>query len=171
MLRRRAPACGGPQSHEWLARSWSSGGGSRTQAPVRQRADMHGSSEAVTLAAGTPAQITPPPRGHRGSRREGQQVDRPAPASPPNPAPSRRGAESLRKIPGPHSRPPGPIPPSLCGPDGEHTPLAEITSAGGEFTLFYRRARASPTWSNPGSTRLGRQGASRRAKVRLSSVW
>ena len=27
-----------------------------------------------------------------------------------------------------------------------------------KFTLFHRRARASPTWSNPGSTRLGRPG-------------
>ena len=29
----------------------------------------------------------------------------------------------------PHSRPPGLVPPSLCGPDGEHAPLVESTSA------------------------------------------
>ena len=92
-----------------------------------QRADMHGSSEAVALAARTPAQATPPPRGHRGSRREDQQADRPAQRVPRNPAPSRRGDRGPAEDPGPHSRPPGPIPPSLCGPDGEHAPLAEIT--------------------------------------------
>ncbi|KWX11112.1 Gastric mucin [Giardia duodenalis assemblage B] len=31
----------------------------------------------------TPAQVTPPPRGHCGSRREDRQVDRPAPVNPP----------------------------------------------------------------------------------------
>ena len=62
---------------------------------------LHGSSAAVAPAVRTPAQVTPPPRGHRGSRREDQQADRPAPADPRNPAPSRRGAEGLQKIPGP----------------------------------------------------------------------
>ena len=95
-----------------------------------QSADMHGSSEAGTLTARTPAQATPPPRGHRNPRGEGWQATRQAPADPRNPAPSRRGAEGLRKIPGPHSRPPRPILPSLCGPDGEHAPLVETTLRG-----------------------------------------
>ncbi|ESU43197.1 Hypothetical protein GSB_151138 [Giardia duodenalis] len=88
---------------------------------------MHGSSEAAALAAKTPAQVTPPPRGHRNPRGESQQVDRQAPVSPRNPAPSRRGAESLRKIPGPHGRPPRLVLPSPAWPDGEHAPLAETT--------------------------------------------
>ena len=90
-----------------------------------QRADMHGSSEAVTLAARTPAQATPPPRGHRGSRRESWQVDRQAPATPRNPAPSRRGGRGPAEDPGLHSHPPRPILLSLCGPDGARVPRGD----------------------------------------------
>ena len=75
VLHRRAQ--GRPGASEWFAQLWPSGRGSRVST-CTQRADMHGSSEAVVLAARTPAQATPPPQGHRDPRREDQQADRPA---------------------------------------------------------------------------------------------
>ena len=101
-------------------------GGSRTRAPVSQRVDMHGSSEAVTLAARTPAQVTLPPRRSSAAPEERTgRSDRPAPASPPDPAPVLSRGREPAEDPGPHSRLPGPIPPSPAWPDGARAPRGD----------------------------------------------
>ena len=119
------PACGAAQNLTRGSLSLAVRARGTRLSTCTQRADMHGSSEAITLAARTPAQVALSPRGYRDSRGEGQQADRPAPASPPNPAPSRRGGRGPAEVPGSHSRPPGPILPSLCGPDGARAPRGD----------------------------------------------
>ena len=91
---------------------------------------MHGSSEAVALAARTPGQVTLPPRRSNATpeERAGRPIDQPqrilrilhlAVA----------GAEGLRKIPGPTAAHQGPSCPRCAGPT-VHAPLAEITLRG-----------------------------------------
>ena len=91
---------------------------------------MHGSSEAAAPAARKPAQVILPPRDTATrEERAGRSTDQPQ-RVPRILHLGRRGAEGLRKIPGPHSRLPRLILPSPAWPDGEHAPLAEITLRG-----------------------------------------
>ena len=93
------------------------------------------------------------PKEQRGSRREDQQADRPAPASPPESCTWAVAGQRACGRSRAHSRPPGLVPPSLCGPDGEHAPLAEIT---------LRRRPQSSTGSRRGPAQTSRGCDSRR---------